>query len=73
METQQKTNKEEKEMRETSVKIKLSDKAKKEIEFCLYDWQADMSTLGKKIHKIIDYSIYINYETDEEELDNGGI
>ena len=60
-------------MRETSVKIKLSDKAKKEIEFCLYDGQADMSTLGKKIHKIIDYSIYINYETDEEDLDNGDI
>tara|TARA_R110000787_G_scaffold274163_1_gene382045 strand:+ start:279 stop:479 length:201 start_codon:yes stop_codon:yes gene_type:complete len=55
--------------KETSTKIRLSDEAKKEIEFCLYDWMAEMHMLGKKHGEIIDYCIYVNYEIDEEELD----
>lgn len=55
------------ELKETSTKIRLSDEAKKEIEFCLYDWMAEMHILGKKHGKIIDYSIYVNYEIDEAE------
>jgi len=58
------------EWKETSTKIRLSDEAKKEIEFCLYNWMAEMHILGKKRGKIIDYSIYVNYEIDEV-VENG--
>ena len=56
-------------MSETSTKIRLTDEAKKEIEFCLYNWMVEKHMLGEKRGKIIDYTIYVNYETDEKELD----